>query len=226
MAPTLLIVDDDDSFTRAAGELANAEGFEVFIANSVAQARELLARGRMDLMLLDLHLPDGSGMDLLDQIDLAEHGRIALVTGTPSIESAMRAVSAPIVDYLLKPLCPARYAEVLEKARMRAWRSPPPGETSTIDGLVGSSETMRAVIDTLRRIAPTDASVLVTGESGTGKEVLAKALHDLSGRKGAFVAINCGAVPSELLASQLFGHERGSFTGAHARHIGVFEQAS
>lgn len=226
MTPTVLILDDDESFARAAAELAKAEGFEVRIAHSVQQARAMLGERRMDLMLLDLHLPDGSGMDLLDQIDLAVHGRIALVTGSPSIESAMRAVSAPVVDYLLKPLCPAQYTAVLQKARARAWHSAPQAGAAGIEGMVGNSEVMRNVLQTLIQVAPIDASVLVTGESGTGKEVVARALHDLSGRKGAFVAINCGAVPSELLASQLFGHERGSFTGAHSRHIGVFEQAS
>jgi DNA-binding NtrC family response regulator len=226
MKPTVLIVDDDRAFARAAGELAAAEGFDVFAAHTVQQAGELLKQRRMDLMLLDLHLPDGSGMDLLDEIDLAEHGQIAVVTGSPSIESAMRAVSAPVVDYLLKPLCPRQYKDILRKALKRAQRSAPSADALSIDGLVGTSPAMRGVIDTLHRIAPSDASVLVVGESGTGKEVVAKAIHELSGRKGAFVAINCGAVPSELLASQLFGHERGSFTGAHARHIGVFEQAA
>ena len=186
----------------------------------------LLKQRRMDLMLLDLHLPDGSGMDLLADIDVAEHGQIAVVTGSPSIESAMRAVSAPIVDYLLKPLHPAQYEEILKKARARAQRNLPPVGAMNVAGLVGNSQAMHGIVSALHRIAPTDASVLVTGESGTGKEVVAKAIHELSGRKGAFVAINCGAVPSELLASQLFGHERGSFTGAHARHIGVFEQAA
>jgi len=224
MPPTILLLDDDESFAAAAAELAVAEGFEVHLAHTVEQARQLLRFGRMDLLLLDLHLPDGSGMDLLDQLDLSEHGRVALITGQPSIETAMRAVSAPIIDYLLKPLCPSQFSALLQKSRQRAWRDTPAVEG--IEGLVGSSDAMRHVLQTIRQVAPTDASVLVTGESGTGKELVAKALHDLSGRKGPFVAINCGAVPSELLASQLFGHERGSFTGAHTRHIGVFEQAA
>ena len=225
MDPTILVLDDDPSFTAAAAELAAGEGFQVHVAGTVGQARQLLTHVRMDLMLLDLYLPDGSGMDLLDQIDLSEHGRVALITGSPSVESAMRAVSAPIIDYLLKPLCPQQFSALLQKARSRAWRAAG-SSAGGVDGLVGSSDALRHVLQTIRQVAPTDATVLVTGESGTGKEVVAKALHELSGRKGAFVAINCGAVPSELLASQLFGHERGSFTGAHARHLGVFEQAS
>jgi len=226
MQPTVLIVDDDRSFACAAGVLAAAEGFKARLSHSVQHAMQLLAAERMDFILADLHLPDGSGMDLLENLDLSRHGHIALITGNPSIESAVRAVSAPIVEYLLKPLRPEQFKEVLRRASTHAWRTTPEGHASGIEGLVGSSEPMRAIADTLHRIAGTDVSVLLTGESGTGKEVVARALHDLSGRKGPFVAINCGAVPSELLASQLFGHERGSFTGAHSRHIGVFEQAA
>lgn len=226
MVPAVLILDDDQSFATAAAELAAAEGFDVHVAHTVEQARQALRKRRVDLMLLDLHLADGSGMDLLDQVDLADHGHIVLVTGSPSIESAMRAVSAPIIDYLLKPLRPELYIDLLRRAGSRACNGGLAEESMGPDGVVGNSEPMQRVISTLRRIAGTDASVLLTGESGTGKEVLAKALHDMSGRKGAFVAVNCGAVPSELLASQLFGHERGSFTGAQSRHIGVFEQAS
>jgi DNA-binding NtrC family response regulator len=192
------------------------------------QAREHLAQARMDLMLLDLSLPDGSSLDLLEDIDLAEHGQVALVTGNPSIDTAVRAVSAPVVEYLLKPLCADQLRELMQRTMRRRWtpaaEDAPP--QSALKGLVGRSQQMRDVADTVMRIGPSDASVLISGESGTGKEIVARALHETSGRHGAFIAINCGAVPSELLASQLFGHEKGSFTGAHARHIGVFEQAS
>lgn len=224
--PNVLILDDDTGFAKSAGELARQQGFQVYVAHTVRSARQMLAQHRMDLLLLDLHLPDGSGMDLLDDIDLAEHGRIAVVTGSPTLETAMRAVSAPVLDYLLKPLCPEQFTRLLKKAVSRAWPSVPLAGNAGIEGLVGSSEAITAVVDMVHRIAPADASVLITGESGTGKELIARALHELSGRKGAFVAINCGAVPSELLASQLFGHEKGSFTGAHTRHMGVFEQAA
>ena len=223
--PNVLILDDDSGFAKSAAELARQQGFQAYAAHTVRGAKQMLAQHRMDLLLLDLHLPDGSGMDLLDDIDLAEHGRIAVITGSPTLETAMRAVSAPVLDYLLKPLCPEQFTQLLKKAVNRAWPSVPLSGNG-IEGLVGSSEAMAAVVDMVHRIADADASVLITGESATGKELVARALHDLSGRKGPFVAINCGAVPSELLASQLFGHEKGSFTGAHSRHMGVFEQAA
>ncbi|HST45186.1 MAG TPA: sigma-54 dependent transcriptional regulator [Luteimonas sp.] len=222
---SVLILDDDRGFTRAAGHIAEAEGFVVHQAHTVEHARTLLGQRRFDLLLLDLLLPDGSGMDLLEDIDLAEHGLVALVTGNPSIESAAQAVSAPVVGYLIKPLQPLQLTTLLQRARRLQHVPGQPADTA-IAGLVGDSVPMRRVVDTVLRIGPSDASVLLAGESGTGKEVVARALHDVSGRRGGFVAINCGAVPSELLASELFGHERGSFTGAHARHAGVFEQAA
>ncbi len=226
MQPNLFILDDDATFAMSVGELARQQGFSVHVASSLAQARALVAGMRMDLMLLDVQLPDGSGLDLLSDLDLAEHGQVVIVTGSPSIESAMRAVSAPVMDYLIKPLCPAKLLHMLERARLRNWKASVPARPPGLEGLVGCSPAMQQVADTLIQVAPSDASVLIYGESGTGKEVAARALHELSGRPGPFVAINCGAVPAELLASQLFGHEKGSFTGAHARHAGVFEQAS
>jgi DNA-binding NtrC family response regulator len=220
----LLIVDDDRGFAESAGMLAKQEGFEVEQAGTLGEAHRLLRERRFDLLALDLHLPDGSGLDLLDDIDLASHGRIIIVTGNPSIESAMHAVSQPVVDYLVKPLQTARWLELLHSTQRTQMVA---NDTQLMrTGLIGRSEAIRRIVATLLRVAPTDAAVLITGESGTGKELAAQTLHEASGRKGAFVALNCGAVPSELLASQLFGHERGSFTGASARHIGVFEQAA
>ncbi len=220
----LLIVDDDQGFVESARALAEQEGFEVARAASLAEARRRLRERRFELLALDLQLPDGSGLDLLEDIDLATHGRIIIVTGNPSIESAMRAVSQPVVDYLVKPLRPERWIDLLRSARHTQLVADDAQLMRT--GLIGRSEAIRRIVATLLRVAPTDAAVLITGESGTGKELAAQTLHEASGRKGAFVALNCGAVPSELLASQLFGHERGSFTGASARHVGVFEQAA
>ena len=225
MQATLLIVDDDTAFARAAAVLARKQGYTVHLAHSVQQAREHVARQRMDLMLLDLELPDGSGLDLLDDLDLAQHGHVVVITGNPTIESAARAVGMPVVEYLIKPLDGQTLQSLFERTLHRTWQ--PVVEVSLgVAGLVGKSHVMQQVVDTVLRVGPSDASVLIAGESGTGKELVARGLHDASGRKGAFIDLNCGAVPSELLASQLFGHERGSFTGAHSRHVGVFEQAA
>lgn len=221
--PHLFILDDDQAFAGSVSELARLHGFQPHVAYTVRDARMLLMQRPMDLLLMDLQLPDGSGLDLLEDIDLAEHGRIAIVTGNPTIESAIRAVSGPVLDYLVKPLDHAQLEELLQKTANCARQLPPAGGDAE---MIGRSQAIRAVVEVLQRVARSDASLLITGESGTGKELAARVVHDHSGVDGAFVAINCGAVAPELLASQLFGHERGSFTGAHTRHIGVFERAS
>lgn len=224
VVPSLLILDDDLDFTAAAGELARMAGFDVHIAHTLAAARALLEAHAMQLMLLDLTLPDGSGMDLAEQVDLSRHGQIVVVTGQPSIESAARAVASPVVDYLVKPLQPQQFETLLRRTLRRD--APPAPALEGLASLVGASPPILELKAMLARIAPSTATVLLAGESGTGKEVVAEALHTLSGRSGRFVAVNCGAIASELLASQLFGHERGAFTGAAQRHAGFFEQAA
>ncbi len=228
MLSNIMILDDDPAFSKAAAELATMEGFQPHVARTLAQARDLSARCAMDLMLLDLHLPDGSGLDLLPDIDLTRHSRVAIVTGNPSIETAARAVAGPVTDYLIKPCEPYALISILRQsfAASQIGSSRSDEVVQPIPGVITRSEAMSAATMLARRIAPTPASVFLEGETGTGKEVFARALHEMSGLRGPFVALNCGAVPSELLASQLFGHERGSFTGAVQRHIGVFEQAA
>jgi len=222
---TVLIVDDDIEFAHSAADYARAHGFSPTLAHTLAQSRRAMERdGNRDLLLLDLNLPDGSGFDLIDDLDLAEQGHVAIVTGEPTAESASRAKSLPIMDYLVKPLRPLQFDALLAaaSARGRSLRALP----GALGEFVGECARMRVLIDEICRIAPTPTSVLVVGESGTGKELAARALHERSGRTGAFVAVNCGAITPDLLASHLFGHERGSFTGAVARHIGFFEQAN
>lgn len=220
---TLLIVDDDVAFVRAAAEIAGSAGYDVSIAGCVEHARTRLRRQSFDLVLLDLSLPDGSGMDLVEDCDLGQT-QVVIVTGHPTVETLIRAFRAPLFDYLIKPIQPVEYRELLERtAQTRAL--PIPSSQGGWCGLVGESAELAQVITQIKRVAATDAAVLIQGESGVGKELVAHAIHANSGRGGEFVALNCGAVAPELLASQLFGHERGSFTGATARHIGYFEQA-
>jgi DNA-binding NtrC family response regulator len=222
--PSLLIVDDDVCFVRAAVEIARSVNFDVTVAGTVEQARNRVRQATFDLALVDLVLPDGSGLDLLDQCDIATT-QIVLITGQPTVESAIRAFKTPILDYVIKPIEPSRYRELLTNAAKRKTLPPPSASEDAWQGLAGTSSALRAVIEQIKRVGPTDATVLVTGESGVGKELVARAIHDTSGRTGELVCVNCGAVPPDLLASQLFGHERGSFTGAQARHVGYFEQA-
>ncbi|NYZ63998.1 sigma-54-dependent transcriptional regulator [Luteimonas deserti] len=221
--PTALILDDDGTFARAAAQLAFSAGFRVQLAETLAEARQFLGRSRADLMLLDLQLPDGSGMDLLDDVDLSQHGQIVIVTGRPSLETATRAVSRPILDYLLKPLDPARLRALLDRVAAR-YRPPAraSAEPSPVAGVIGNSPRLRSVVDTVLRAGPTDASVLMWGEVGTGKRLFARALHMASGRPGECVAVDCAAL-GDAAAAALFGEDAladGAMPGAVQRARG------
>lgn len=220
---SVLILDDDRDFAHAAADLVSLHGMRPLLAHSIAESRSFAEERDIDLMLIDLTLPDGTAFDFLDGIDVTQHGQIALVTGSPSVESAAMAVARPFIDYLIKPLLPQRMEALFDRALQRAALRI--SRQSADNGIIGASAEMQSVSDAIANVARTEASVLVCGESGTGKEVVASAIHARSGRPGKFVAVNCGAIASELLASQLFGHERGSFTGAQSRHIGFIEQA-
>jgi DNA-binding NtrC family response regulator len=223
----MMIVDDDLGFARSAAEIGRLQGFRPHLAHSLAQARGMARTESMDVVLLDLDLPDGSGLELVEELDFTTHGHLAIVTGNPSIETAAFAVSAPVIDYLVKPFHPDRLVSILRHASQSALAGETPHATGpSLPGVISQSAAMRGPVQLALRIAPSDASIFLEGETGTGKEVFARAIHEVSGREGRFVAVNCGAMPSELLASQLFGHERGSFTGAMQRHAGVFEQAA
>ena len=220
----VLIVDDNPEFQHAASDLARLSKCVPFPAATLQEARRLTRDESFDLILIDLNLPDGNGLDLLEDIDLTAHGQIVIVTGHPTVESAVRAVATPVVEYLVKPLGPGVLTSLLDRAHLRAQLR----QTEQTDGLgdmIGQSAPMHELFAQIRRVAPLDVNVLVHGESGTGKELVARAVHDLSGRRGRFVAVNCGAIAPELLGSHLFGHERGAFNGAVESHAGYFEQS-
>jgi DNA-binding NtrC family response regulator len=220
----VLVVDDNVEFQSAVADFARLSRCRVACAGTLQAARQLASEEPFDLLMVDLDLPDGNGLDLLGDIDVAAHGQIAIVTGNPSIESAARAVCAPVVEYLLKPLGTDALARLIERAKLHAQARRVPAAVG-LGGMIGQTPAMCELYANIRRVAPLDVSVLISGESGTGKELVARALHELSGRKGRLVAVNCGAIAPDLLSSQLFGHERGSFTGALTSHAGYFEQA-
>ncbi len=221
--PVLVIVDDDRHFAAEAANLARSHGFATHVAHSVAESERFACLPR-DLSLLDTDLPDGSGFDVLDQCELDDYGKVVFITGQPTAEPHARAESMPESDYLTRPLSLDKLDQLLREVSIRV--SHRSAATADADlGLVGSSRAIGRLRHEITKVAGCDVAVLLTGETGTGKEVVARALHRASGRRGPLVAVNCGAVAPELLASHLFGHERGSFTGANARHIGVFEQA-
>lgn len=219
--PSLLIVDDDVSFVRAAAELARSIPYDITVAGTVRQADLWLRRESFDLALLDISLPDGSGLDLI-QTCRRRGTEVVVITGNPTVESAVLACRTSLLDYLIKPIEPARYRELLEHTAQRR-RLPPPTTTGGWHGLVGYSAALNRLITQIQRVGPTDASVLIQGESGVGKELVARAIHAESGRTGPFIALNCAAVAPELLASELFGQTPAE-DGA-VGHAGYFEQA-
>jgi len=220
----VLVVDDNVEFRTAIADLGKRLHCRVTTAATIDTARRIAADTPFDLLMVDITLPDGNGLDLVESLDLATQGQVALVTGDPTIETAVRAVRSPVVEYLVKPVGLDVLTKLMESAHLRA-RARAGTADEQMHGMLGRSAPMRSLFEQIRRVAPLDVSVFVHGESGTGKELVAGALHRLSGRSGRFVAVNCGAIAPDLLSSQLFGHERGSFTGALQSHAGFFEQA-
>jgi DNA-binding NtrC family response regulator len=231
--PHALLIDDDPSVLSAFAELIEAEGFETSVAGNLTDARKLIEQNKdsIDVVLCDLVLPDGSGTDLLQELDSST--QFIVITGHASVDNAVQALRLGVADYLTKPVDIARLKAVLGNIRRTLQLR---DEIGTLRGelrklgrfgdLIGASPVMQELYDRVSRVAPTEATVLLTGESGTGKDVVAQTLHALSRRsKGPFWPLNCGAVSPTLIESDLFGHERGSFTGAERMHKGYFERA-
>jgi DNA-binding NtrC family response regulator len=227
-----LIVDDDELSLRALDKLIQRQGFTTSSARSLAEAEKELSKQIPDLALIDLHLPDGSGLKLLDELREADV-EIVMITGDGSVAPAVEAMQSGAIDYLTKPidfddldqgLKSVRRTlelrrEVLElREQLRS--------IGRFGRMVGRSAAMQVVYDLIARVAPSQATVFLVGETGTGKDLVAESIHSLSKRAAApFIAINCGAVQEALFESELFGHERGSFTGATHKHDGYFERA-
>jgi DNA-binding NtrC family response regulator len=230
----ILLVDDDEPLRNAAGKVLAAEGYRVVSAASGREALEVLRQKAFALVIGDLCLPDLDGIALLKQArELLPEAEVVMITGHGSIEKAVEAMQLGAYDFLQKPLDSGALlktvAKALEKQRLRSENRQLRRQLQQrrgVEALIGDSPPMQAVKELIRQIAPTDVNVLIQGESGTGKEVAADALHNLSGRCARpFVKISCAAIPETLLESELFGHERGSFTGATAARPGKFELA-
>jgi DNA-binding NtrC family response regulator len=233
MKPVALVVDDEAVIRTTLSELIAREGFVTRAAASLREARQEIDRSLPDVVLCDLILPDGDGIELLRELQEHRSVETIMITANATVRSAIAALRLEAFDYLEKPIDEPRLQAMLRRLRkglalrqeLNELRSEL-RELGRFGSLVGTSPAMQQVYDLIERVAPTAATVLVVGESGTGKEIVAETIHRLSRRSdGQFIPINCGAVSPQLIESELFGHERGSFTGAERQHHGVFERA-
>ena len=231
--PHALLVDDDAGFVLALSEVVARGGLTVRTAGTLAEARREIADRPPDVLFVDLGLPDGSGLSLFDDLPGPPAPEVVLITGQASVDSAVEAMKRGAADYLVKPVDLARVRAVLAhvtrtrelQAQIGALRGEL-RELGRFGALIGAAPSMQRVYDLVQKVAATDATVLVQGETGTGKEVVAQTIHDLGPRRREpFVPVNCSAVSPGLIESELFGHERGAFTGADRQHKGYFERA-
>ncbi|MBI1893810.1 MAG: sigma 54-interacting transcriptional regulator, partial [Candidatus Rokubacteria bacterium] len=236
--PKLLIVEDDEAI-RTQLTYALREDYALAFAEDRAQAIAAIQESQPELVTLDLGLPPRSdtaeeGLNALDEIlRLTPTAKVVVVTGNQDRENALRAVQLGAFDYYLKPIDLSEFKVLLRRAvRLQGLEEETESwihdqeEAIRFEEILGSTPAMREIFRIVQRVAKSDATILVQGESGTGKELVARAIHRRSRRHGAsFVAINCGAIPETLLEAELFGHERGAFTGAHIQRKGRFELA-
>jgi two-component system, NtrC family, response regulator AtoC len=231
----VLIVEDDVATRKGLEQAIRDLGGETKSVGTAGEAARAVDEFNPEVLVVDVHLPDGDGIEVFRAASEADPGREGIViTGQGSLDSAVEALRAGVSDYLVKPLRPAQLEVVFQRlASRRGLQSEVESlrdeiqETGKLGELIGRSESMRKIFDTIRRVAKSNAPVLITGQSGTGKEVVARTIHRLSRRSTMpFVAFNCGAISPTLIESELFGHERGAFTGADKRRIGYFEEAN
>ncbi|HTP26536.1 MAG TPA: sigma-54 dependent transcriptional regulator, partial [Anaeromyxobacteraceae bacterium] len=231
---SILIVDDEKSMREVLEILLSKEGHEVAVEADVAGALARFAAGAFDLVVSDLRLGRGSGLDILREVKASSPStEVVMVTAFATTENAIQAMKLGAHDYVLKPFKVEELKLVIAKAlehralvaenRVLRHRV---GERSRPEEILGSSPAIEAVRKLAQKVAPTRSTILITGESGTGKEVVARTIHEKGNwRQQPFVAINCGAIPEGLIESELFGHEKGSFTGAAEAKPGLFEVA-
>ena len=233
LKPVILVVDDEKNTREGLARALRGE-YAVLLADHAAAGLQLLSENEVDMVLTDLRMPGMDGMEFIRQVNARPNAPlIVMLTAYGSVQTSLDALKVGAYDYLSKPVKLDALEMVirrgLESRRLRAENQElrqQLGERYGLDGVIGNSAPMLAVLDTVRQAAPARSTVLLTGESGTGKELVAHVLHRLSPRaERPFVVVHCAALNPNLLESELFGHEKGSFTGAHERHVGRFESA-
>jgi two-component system nitrogen regulation response regulator NtrX len=229
--PPTLVIDDDDAVRKTCVELLEARGHQTLSAASVGEGLRLIAERRPAAVLLDLKLPDGTGIDVLREVQRQAPGTpVVVISGQGSVSDAVEAMRVGATDFLEKPVARERLFQVMD----RILRRPLPGGETDLEkvadgaryGMVGASEAMRRIYQLVEMAAPTRCRVFVSGESGTGKELIARAIHALSSRRDRpFIELNCAAIPADLIESEMFGHVKGAFTGAMTDRMGKVEAA-
>ena len=226
----LLLIDDDPNTLASLARAFRLAGHEATVCDNASRAMELLRKDRFDLILSDVVMPGKSGLELLEELKNAGvQTPIVLISGQANIEMAVKATRLGALDFLEKPLSTDKLLVTVENALRLTRLQDENRELRERLGkheLVGSSPAMQKLFAQINRVALSETRVCILGETGTGKELVARAIHEKSPRAGnSFVTLNCAAVPAELIESELFGHEKGAFTGAAGRHLGKFEQA-
>ena len=228
----ILVVDDSSPTVEVIVRNLEDRGYRIWSASSVAEAIRMLESTALDLVITDMKMPGVGGLELVRHVrENYQDTQVVMITGYPSIDSAVEAVKSGAVEYLAKPFTDEELLSAVEKVlvKQRLHRVEEPtqdGEAGAFHGILGRSEPMRVVFGAIHKAASTPATVLISGDSGTGKELIARAIHYSSPRTSArFVAVNCGGIPEGLLESELFGHMKGAFTGATESRAGFFQTA-
>jgi two-component system response regulator AtoC len=232
MAYTVIMVEDEEDFVNPLLPYIQSRGYEVKVAQTLHKAREYLKQGIGDIILLDLVLPDGNGLELLHETaNLPIRPAVIVATGNGDIETAVEAMKSGATDFLQKPVVFSQLEKTLQRAaenvalrrELYLYRQ---AQLQNIDFVVGNSPAMRRLYEQAQRAALASVSVLITGETGTGKSLLAKAIHKMGPRANKpFIPVDCGALPVTVFESELFGHEAGAFTSAEKRKLGLLETA-
>lgn len=230
--PSILIIDDEKSIRKTLNEILSFEGYKIDEASDGEEGLKKFKDKNYDLVLCDIKMPKLDGIEFLERArEISEDVPIIIISGHGNIETAVEAVKKGAYDYISKPpdlnrmLITLRNA--MEKTSLVAETKVLKRRASKVQEIVGESQPVKIIKDTIDKIAPTEARILITGENGVGKELVARWIHEKSSRvKGPMVEVNCAAIPGELIESELFGHEKGSFTSAVKQRIGKFEQAN